>query len=85
MSFQSIVDDYAVWHEISGHSAKTIQRYRWMLTVFEQWLARNGRTTHLAAITIADARAFLKAEVERTDLHGGASARPRTVGCGKYV
>ncbi len=77
MSFQSVVDDYAVWHEISGHSPKIIQWYRWMLTVFAQWLERNGRGTHLAAITIPDARAFLKAEAERTEVYGGASSRPR--------
>jgi site-specific recombinase XerD len=71
MSFQAVVDDYAVWHEISGHSPKTIQWYRWMLTVFVQWLERNGRSTHLAAITIADARAFLKAEAQRTTIYPG--------------
>lgn len=39
---------------------------------------RGTGATHLAAIAIADARAFLKAAAKRTELYGGASARPRT-------
>ena len=52
MSFQAVVDDYAVWHEISGHSPKTIQWYRWVLTVFEQWLAQT-RATRIAPVARA--------------------------------
>lgn len=63
---------------VGGHSPKTIKWYRWVLTTFEQRLARMGSSTQLTTITIADARAFLKAEADRSKLYGGTSVRHTT-------
>lgn len=61
--------DYAVWHEVSGHSPKTIVIYRWAIGAFRAWLAAKSRPTIVSEITLADARAFLPAEQHRDALY----------------
>jgi integrase/recombinase XerD len=68
MELQRLVNDYVVWHEVSGHSEKTIGWYRWILSTFERWLKGNGRSTSINEITIADVRAFLQSEAQRDTL-----------------
>ncbi len=50
MHVQQAIDEYVIWHEVSGHSAKTIAWYR--------WLHANGRSTCITEITLADVRAL---------------------------
>ena len=69
MDIARLLDDYAVWHEVSGHSPKTIKVYRWALGAFRTWLEANGRPTSVQEITLADARAFLQAEQQRDELY----------------
>jgi len=71
MEFEQLVNDYVVWHEVSGHSPKTIAWYRWVLGTFQRWLVTTGRSTTIADITIADVRAFLHAEAHRDTLYPG--------------
>ncbi len=35
MELQRLVQDYVVWHEVSGHSPKTIRWYCWVLHTFQ--------------------------------------------------
>lgn len=69
MKYEQLVEEYAVWHEISGHSPSTITWYRWILTTFHDWLAVNGRPTTVSDISIADVRAFIQAEQQRDELY----------------
>src|SRR3954454_14952287 len=69
MKYGQLVDEYAVWHEISGHSPKTISWYRWVLRTFHDWLVLNDRPTAVDAISITDVRAFLQAEQQREELY----------------
>src|SRR4051794_22767135 len=69
MDIKRLVDEYAVWHEVSGHSTRTITLYRWVLGTFRTWLIKNDRSTAIEAITIADVRAFLQAEQQRSELY----------------
>jgi hypothetical protein len=71
MNLQRLIDDYVVWHEVSGHSPKTIAWYRWILGTLDRWLRANGRSTRIAEITLADVRAFLHAETHRDTLCPG--------------
>jgi len=79
MNMHQLIDDYCIWHEVSGHSPKTIAWYRWNLGTFTRWLAANNRPTTITQITVADARAFLQAETQRTTLrpdHPTGTERP---------
>src|SRR3712207_6720987 len=69
MELQRLVQDYAVWHEVSGHSAKTIRWYCWVLHTFARWLVATGRSTNVTEITLAAVPAFLHAEMERDTLY----------------
>ena len=69
MELQRLVQDYVVWHEISGHSSKTIRWYCWVLHTFARWLVATGRSANVTHITLADVRAFLHAEMERDTLY----------------
>ena len=77
MDIARIVDEYAVWHEVSGHSPKTIALYRWALGAFRAWLVKHDRPTAIDAITIADVRAFLQSEQQRTELYRSSDKRTR--------
>lgn len=68
-SFERYLEDYAVWHEVSGHSAKTITWYQGMLGTFHRWLLAHDRPVQVTKITIADVRAFLHSEQARTEKH----------------
>ncbi len=68
MHIERLIDDYDIWHQVSGHSAKTREWYRWILRTFTRWLTTTGRSPLVADITIGDARAFLQAEATRTVL-----------------
>ncbi len=89
MNMHQLIDDYCIWHEVSGHSPKTIAWYRWNLGTFTRWLVANNRPTTITQITVADARAFLQAETQRTTLrpdHPTGTERPgslsdRTLHC----
>ena len=67
MDIKRLIDEYAVWHEVSGHSPKTITWYRWILGTFRDWLQDNGHPTAVEAIMISHARAFLQAEQQREE------------------
>jgi hypothetical protein len=67
MHIERLIDDYDIWHQVSGHRAKTREWYRWILRTFTRWLT-TGRSPLVADITIGDARAFLQAEATRTVL-----------------
>jgi site-specific recombinase XerD len=69
MDFQRLVHDYVVWHEMSGHSPKTIAWYRWVLGAFHRWLEATGRSTNVADPTLAEVQAFLHAEAQRDTLY----------------
>ncbi len=69
MNLQRLVQDYVVWHEVSGHSPKTIRWYVWVLHTFARWLVATGRSTNVTEITLADVRAFLHTEMERDTLY----------------
>lgn len=71
MNLQRLINDYVVWHEVSGHSAKTIAWYRWVLGTLERWLIANEHSTLITEITLADVRAFLHAETQRETLCPG--------------
>jgi site-specific recombinase XerD len=71
MDIERLLQDYVVWHEVSGHSAKTIRWYRWVLETFARWLTQQGRSTRITEMTIADVRAFLQAEAQRTTIYPG--------------
>jgi hypothetical protein len=66
VNIQQLIDEYALWHEVSGHSPKTVEWYRYVLSTFARWLSANGRSTNVPEITVSDARAFLQAESQRT-------------------
>src|SRR3712207_5788609 len=82
MELQRLVQDYAVWHEVSGHSPKTIRWYVWVLHTFARWLIATGRSTKVTEITLADVRAFLHAEMERDTLY---PAHSTGVGCCYWI
>ncbi len=65
VNLQRLINEYAVWHEVSGHSHKTIEWYRYVLPTFARWLEAHGRSIHITEITVGDARAFLQAESQR--------------------
>ena len=65
MDIGRLIEEYVVWHEVSGHSRNTIALYNWSLGSFRAWLVENGRPTSIDAITIGDARAFLQHEQQR--------------------
>jgi site-specific recombinase XerD len=65
MDLERMTQEYAIWHEVSGHSTNTINLYRWVLGSFRAWLAEHGRSTNIMDITLADARAFLLHEQQR--------------------
>jgi integrase/recombinase XerD len=65
MDLERLLDEYVVWHEVSGHSKNTIALYRWVIGRFRAWLVANNRPTTIDTITIADARGFLHAEQQR--------------------
>jgi len=69
MDIARLVDEYAVWHEVSGHSPKTIALYRWALGALRTWLVKHDHPTVIDSITIADVRAFLQSEQQRTELY----------------
>ncbi len=69
MNLQRLVQDYVVWHEVSGHSPKTIRWYVWVLHTFARWLVATDRSTNVTEITLADVRAFLHTEMERDTLY----------------
>jgi integrase/recombinase XerD len=71
MHIQQAIDEYVIWHEVSGHSAKTIAWYRWTLSTLDRWLSAHGRSTRITDITLADVRAFLHAETHRATLCPG--------------
>ncbi len=68
MELERLIHDYAVWHRVQKHSVKTIGRYLWTLGMWLRWLVKVGRSTNIHHITVQDARAFLTAEMERTEL-----------------
>lgn len=68
MQRSRLIDEYCVWHEVCGHSHKTMQWYRWILTTFAQWLEATGRSTRITEITVHDARAFLQIEAGRDQI-----------------
>lgn len=76
MDIKRLVDEYAVWHEVSGHSPKTISWYRWILDTFRTWLERNGYPTMVEELTISHARGFLQAEQQREQTCAGNAFRP---------
>lgn len=65
MVLSRMIDEYAVWHEVSGHSKNTIALYRWSLGSFCQWLVANNRPTTINSISVGDARGFLQHEGQR--------------------
>jgi site-specific recombinase XerD len=80
MDLERLLADYAVWHEVSGHSSKTIAIYRWAIGAFRAWLVANSRPTTVSEITLADARAFLQAEQHRDALYPDHPTSPSRAG-----
>lgn len=74
MDIQHAIHEYIIWHEVSGHSQATAAWYRWMLGRFTAWLDEHGHSRQVEQITVADARAFLQAEVQRTTIRRGTAA-----------
>lgn len=68
MQYDVALEQYLVWHEVSGHSTKTIEWYRWNLNTFKRWLVENGRSTRIEDISILDVRGFLQAQGKRETL-----------------
>ncbi len=68
MEYAVALEQYLVWHEVSGHSLKTIGWYKWTLGTFGRWLVETGRSTKIENISILDARAFLQSEGQRETL-----------------
>ncbi len=66
MDVYAALHDYAIWHETLKHSPETIAWYHNKLSLFFRWLAANNRAMSVTGITIADARAFIHAEGQRT-------------------
>ncbi len=74
MDITKAIHEYTIWHDVSGHSRKTIAWYEWMLGKFATWLAEHSHSQQVEQITVADARAFLQAEAQRTTIRRGTTA-----------
>ena len=68
MDLEQLLEEYVVWHKISGHSEHTIALYRWVITGLRTWLVDQRYPTTINDITLAHLRGYMSHEQERPSL-----------------